>query len=547
MQLIVRLRQACMFSLNRKVQFGQVKIALLLYWLVSGQSALAQYFQFSQYNFSVQRVNPAYVGLTPDAMADFQYRNQKNGGDFQINTNFLSVSYPFVNASTGQSFAGLGLSVLSDRSGPMFKSQEAAATFALHVPTGRYQRISLGFKGLVRWQRINTDGLFTGSQYLEGHGFDPALDNGEIPRPFQNKFVTLSAGLMWQESDRKGKLQKQFGFSFFDFNQPNPSFLDGSQDELPSTIVMHGAWRVYQDKQLGVLPEFLLTRSSTKNVLAGGGRLEYALNSNEQVDMIVKYAVGRSGIAGLQLHRKNYSIGFSYDFPIGKNVANLGAFEIGLEYRTPVDPRGRRELARKKKAKKRKQAVAKKNSTPSVKPIVSKKLPSKTEPLQKKTAVAVTDIAVSQVDTISTYKPVDIVNSDSVPVLPSTPEALAGRINHEPHIIEKITLRFRFEYNSIDLDDETEKFLTELSKTLLANPDQSVQITGHTDNVGSMHLNNRLSLKRAEVVKAYLLKAGVHKDRILTDGKGMDEPLNANSNETERASNRRVEIKLFRP
>lgn len=49
----------------------------------------AQYFQFSQYNFSVQRVNPAWVGLSRDEIIDLAYRNQKTGGNFQINTNFL--------------------------------------------------------------------------------------------------------------------------------------------------------------------------------------------------------------------------------------------------------------------------------------------------------------------------------------------------------------------------------------------------------------------------------------------------------------------------
>lgn len=536
-----------LFSMKSEASRWLSVVMPLVCIVLNTSNASAQYFQFSQYNFSVQRVNPACVGLTRNAMADFQFRNQRTGGDFHINTNFLSVAYPFVSASTGQAFAGIGLSVLSDRSGPMFKSQEAAATMAINIPVGRYQRLSLGFKGLARWQQLNTNGLFTGSQYLEGHGFDPALDNGEVPQPFQNSFFTISSGLLWQESDRKGKLQKQFGFSFFDFNQPNPTFLDGSQDELPSTIVVHGTWRIYQDNQLGVLPEFLLARSSTKNMLIGGSRFEYALNKQDQVDVLIKYAVGRSGIGGIQFHRKIYSIGLSYDFPIGKNAANLGAVEIGFEYRTPVDPRSKREQARKKKLRKKQPSLAKNKNQPPLKktevknPTTIAKVPA--ESINIKTS----DVGVAPLDSI--IKPVEILKYDSVPTpeISTNPEAVAGRINHEPYIIEKITLHFRFEYNSTDLDDETEMFLIELSKSLLANPDQSVRITGHTDNVGTVHLNHRLSLKRAEAVKEYLLKTGVPQERIMTEGKGMDEPLNTNANETERARNRRVEITLLRP
>ena len=124
-------------------------------------------------------------------------------------------------------------------------------------------------------------------------------------------------------------------------------------------------------------------------------------------------------------------------------------------------------------------------------------------------------------------------------------EATVGKIAHEPYLIEKITLHFRFQYNSIDLDEETEKFIEELSQTLRGNPNLSVIITGHTDNVGSAHLNQKLSWKRAEVVSMALIKSGVSKSQITAQGKGMDEPLNGNNTDEERSKNRRVEIQLL--
>jgi type IX secretion system PorP/SprF family membrane protein len=514
-----------------------------------------QYFQFSQYNFSTQRVNPAWIGLTRHALVDFSYRNQKTGGNFQLNTNFLSVAYPFFSKSTGKPWSGLGIALLSDKSGLLFKSQEAAVTYGVNIPTGRNQALSLGFKGLMRWQRINLDGLFTGSQYLEGRGFQPALDNGEVPQPFQNKFFTLSSGLLWQETDRKGKLLKQIGFSFFDFNKPNPAFLDGSQDELPSTIVVHGAWRVYQNKQLGVLPEFLLTQSATKSVLVGGGRVEYALSKTDRLDFLFKYAVGRSGIFGLQLHRESFSVGFSYDFPVGiRNVGNLGALEVGLEYRTPVDPKSKPGYAKKKNIRKSPLSKKKKKTTPPKRYVPTKSEPVVADKKEGETSTLGTPESKTNpnLDSLSTTKaPVSAVEIEMVDTLISKTDGLyggisIGSIQHEPHLIEKVTLHFRFDYNSTDLDDETEEFLHDLSVTLRDDPTLSIEVIGHTDNIGKAQHNQHLSLKRAEVAKSYLTKLGVEDNRINTEGRGMDEPLNENLTEEQRALNRRVEIKILK-
>ncbi|MFM6347629.1 MAG: type IX secretion system membrane protein PorP/SprF, partial [Dolichospermum sp.] len=67
----------------------------------------AQYFQFSQYNFSLQRINPALVGNTRYATVSLLSRNQKTGGDFNIMSNFVSATYPLLNRSTGKPWSGL--------------------------------------------------------------------------------------------------------------------------------------------------------------------------------------------------------------------------------------------------------------------------------------------------------------------------------------------------------------------------------------------------------------------------------------------------------
>ena len=67
---------------------------------------------------------------------------------------------------------------------------------------------------------------------------------------------------------------------------------------------------------------------------------------------------------------------------------------------------------------------------------------------------------------------------------------------------------------------------------------------GHTDSVGSDVYNQKLSVKRAESVKAYLVSKGIEKNRIYTEGKGEKQPVADNKTTEGRAKNRRVEIEV---
>jgi OOP family OmpA-OmpF porin len=67
---------------------------------------------------------------------------------------------------------------------------------------------------------------------------------------------------------------------------------------------------------------------------------------------------------------------------------------------------------------------------------------------------------------------------------------------------------------------------------------------GHTDSVGSDAYNQKLSVRRAEAVKAYLVSKGIEKNRIYTEGKGEKQPVASNKTAEGRAKNRRVEIEV---
>jgi OOP family OmpA-OmpF porin len=104
-----------------------------------------------------------------------------------------------------------------------------------------------------------------------------------------------------------------------------------------------------------------------------------------------------------------------------------------------------------------------------------------------------------------------------------------------------------FDFDRAEIKPEFTAEIDAAADLLLANPDVTVRIDGHTDNIGTLEYNQGLSERRAEAVAAYLEAAGVSRDRMTVAGFSFTQPVASNDTPEGRALNRRVEIDLIDP
>lgn len=98
-----------------------------------------------------------------------------------------------------------------------------------------------------------------------------------------------------------------------------------------------------------------------------------------------------------------------------------------------------------------------------------------------------------------------------------------------------------FDSNSAYIKSPFRPVLNNFASSLQKNPNTQVIIVGHTDSTGGAHINDPLSLNRANATRDYILSRGVSAS-IQTEGRGSREPVASNDSASGRSKNRRVEI-----
>jgi outer membrane protein OmpA-like peptidoglycan-associated protein len=120
------------------------------------------------------------------------------------------------------------------------------------------------------------------------------------------------------------------------------------------------------------------------------------------------------------------------------------------------------------------------------------------------------------------------------------------KVDANCHIIQQsvIVRAVDFEFNSAQLTGPARQTLDDVAAALVAQPELNVEIQGHTDSIGSAAYNLKLSQKRADSVKAYLISKSVNGSNLKTHGFGKTKPIASNDSDEGRTQNRRVEFEV---
>ena len=161
------------------------------------------------------------------------------------------------------------------------------------------------------------------------------------------------------------------------------------------------------------------------------------------------------------------------------------------------------------------------NPETAVKPTTEKK--SETATNQGSAAPAVTDKSTKATPT-------------PAPAAASAPVAASEKVTFETDTL--------FGFDKSDLQPEGLSKLEDLVSKLQGTDVEMIIVTGHTDSVGSAIYNEKLSKRRALSAKKFLVSKGLPSDRIVTNGKGEQQPVASNKTSAGRAKNRRVDIEV---
>ena len=101
-----------------------------------------------------------------------------------------------------------------------------------------------------------------------------------------------------------------------------------------------------------------------------------------------------------------------------------------------------------------------------------------------------------------------------------------------------------FDFDKSVIKPEGTKKLADLTAKLKGVTVEVIIVIGYTDSVGTLKYNKALSLRRAEAVKAFLVKNGVEANRVYTEGKAFADPVGDNKTAAGRALNRRTVVEV---
>ena len=117
-------------------------------------------------------------------------------------------------------------------------------------------------------------------------------------------------------------------------------------------------------------------------------------------------------------------------------------------------------------------------------------------------------------------------------------------VREQPVIPENLIIYFAFNKSEFNDDAETDKYFDESNAYLEQNLQARLNITGHTDAIGTNDYNQALGYRRAQSLRHYFESKGMSANKIIIESRGEKEPAADNNTIAGRANNRRTEITI---
>jgi len=314
-----------------------LKLAIVI-CLFAVAPAYSQDHHFSQYDMSLQYLNPALTGMTIDEpyawRANTIYRSQWRSIASKPFTNqLMAYDMPFKKS------IGLGGYILNNRAGAgQLNTLNVMLSGAYEITIDKTNKHNL-FGGLqigIFHRSLNADNLLFDSQYsTSSNSYDPSINSGEN---ISNKSIVrfdANLGFYYKYNDKQKKVSPHGGFSLFRVAMPNES-LTGEMNRLPIRWLFTGGCDYKANEKLTISPNLMFMTQAKVNDIVLSSLFDYKFeNSKYSAICGLGYRYKDAVIVrgGLKFGRNIFSISYDLNVSSLKTYTHMrGGFEIGVIY-----------------------------------------------------------------------------------------------------------------------------------------------------------------------------------------------------------------------
>ena len=327
-------------------------ISTLIFLCVTYVSA--QDAHFSKYEVTPLLVNPANSGLKHDLRAIVNYRNQWGSVATPYKTSAFSFDMRTNKGGNNNSYMGIGLQFLNDKSGDANMSMtQGTLNLSAIIKLDQFNKLSLGLMGGFGQRGVEYSNLRWESQYSNG-AYNSQLNSNEPFNPSSFSYYDAGAGIAWAYGKNTSYItandgvKANVGISFSHFGLPNASYLIDNSLKLKTKIIGHATVELgKKNTNLTFIPSLYYVQQGNLREILVGNTFSYLLQEGSHftgftksasIELGVHYRVLDAVVGSFQINYANYSFGMSYDINTSKlsTASNMrGGVELFLRFITP--------------------------------------------------------------------------------------------------------------------------------------------------------------------------------------------------------------------